>query len=170
MVDIGKHLPCLYKNGYAVEIHHKLYEPLIEDKNCFDDPVDDAEEIFIGSTKAYILPKEIQLMHLIDHYKKHTLGGEQQLRLYADIVLLDISGKIEISDNFLLNPHQSNKLKYRKAAYKENINSIPPGHRFRFILGDIFPSVRWMKKRYNCNGIEAFIHYSVRMGKLGWLI
>jgi len=169
MADIGKHLPCLYKNGYAVEIHHKLYEPLIEDKKCFDTPVDDAVEILISGTKAWVLSEKHQLRHLINHFEKHTLGGDQQLRLYADIMLLDKSVKIEIADNFLLNPQQNNKFKYRKSAYKAGFYSIPVKHRLRFLLGDIFPSVKWMKKRYNCNGRKAFLYYPVRMGKLGWL-
>jgi hypothetical protein len=170
MVDIGKHLPCLYRNGYAIEIHHKLFDNKTMDGKCYSDPVDDAVEIFIGDTKAWILSKELQLMHLISHFNDHALGGEQQLRLYTDIVLLDKTSKIEISENFLLNPQQSNKFIYRKAAYKSYINSIPLRYRIRYIIGDIFPSLMWMKKRHRCSWARALIYYPQRLGKLLWLL
>jgi hypothetical protein len=170
MMDIGKHLPCLYKNGYAIEIHHKLDETRLTDTESFDDPVDDAVEISIGGTKAWILPKKIQLMHLIDHFNKHSLGGDQQLRLYIDIALLDKTSPIEIPDDFILNPLQNYKSKYLKAGYKAGINSIAPKYRFRFIIGDIFPSVKWMKKRHNCRALTTLFFYPRRLGKLIWLL
>jgi hypothetical protein len=168
--DIGKHLPCLYKDGYAVEIHHKLYdENSTDEKNVFD-PISEAIEIQIGDAKAWILPKEIQIKHLIDHFKKHAVGGEMPLRLYADIALLNKTIKTEIPDDFILNPQQNYKAKYLRAVYKKAVNSIPLKHRFRYLCGDIFPSVKWIKKRYNCNAIKAVLHYPLRVGKLLWLI
>ncbi len=170
LCDIGKHLPCLYKNGYAIEIHHKLYDPRVTDRKSYYDPVDDAVEILIGDTKARVLPKKIQLMHLIDHFEKHALEGDQQLRLYADIVMLDKTSTIDIPDLFILNPLQNTKPEYRKAAYKANISFIPAKHKLRFIMGDIFPSVKWMKKRYKCNAINTLLYYPHRIGKLLWLV
>jgi hypothetical protein len=170
MIEIGKHLPCLYKNGYAIEIHHKLFGNNIDYDNTYGDPIDDSVEIVIGGTKAWILPKEIQLMHLLDHFKRHTLEGDCQLRLYTDIMLLDKSNFIQIPDSFLLNPIQENKPEYRKAAYKINIGSLPANKRFQYIIGDIFPSIEWMKNRYKCNRRMAIIYYPLRIGKLIWLI
>jgi hypothetical protein len=170
LVDIGKHLPTLYKNGYAIEIHHKLSDNKPGDGKSYNDPVDKAVEIQIGDTKALILSAEIQLFHLINHFEKHAREGNCQLRLYSDILLLDGKSKLNMPDSFILNPKQEIDNEHRNAAYKSNILSVPPGHRLRFILGDIFPSFKWMKERYKCNGFNAVIYYPLRVGKLLWLI
>ena len=170
MADIGKHLPTLYKNGYAIEIHHKLFDTKITNEKVLIDPFDDAVEILIGDTKALILPKEIQQLYLIKHFEKHALEGNCQLRLYADIILLDKSSTIRIPDRFISHPMQGDKTEHRKAAYKTNICSIAPKYRLRFIIGDIFPSVKWIKERYKCNGLKALLYYPLRIGKLMWLI
>ena len=170
MADIGKHLPCLYKNGYAVEIHHKLFDTTTTDGKDYNDLIDNATEILIGNTKARILPKEIQLKHLINHYERHALEGYCQLRLYADIILLDKASTIGIPDSFIYNPRQETKMKYRKAAYKINIHSIQAKYRLQYIIGDIFPSVKWMKERYNCTGLKTLVYYPIRVGKLLWLV
>lgn len=170
MLDIGKHLPCLYKNGYAIEIHHKLFDNTINNNKSYNELVDDAVEIIIGDIKAYILSEEIQLMHLTDHLRKHSAEGTWQFRLYNDIILLDESAKIEIPEGFITNPLQDNKLGYRKAAFKINIRSIPVKYRLQYLIGDIFPSLEWMKKRYECNGVKAMVYYPARIGKLMWLL
>ncbi|MCX6327198.1 MAG: nucleotidyltransferase family protein [Bacteroidia bacterium] len=170
MVDIGKHLPTLYKNGYAIEIHHKLFDTKTAGEIGYSDPFDDAVEIFIGDTKASILPKEIQQKYLINHFERHALEGNCQLRLYSDIMLLDKTGTIKIPDHFISNPKQEIKKEHRKAAYIANISSIPVRQRFRYIIGDIFPSVKWMKERYKCTGIKALFYYPLRIGKLMWLL
>jgi hypothetical protein len=169
MADIGKHLPTLYKNGYAVEIHHKLFDHNI-DISEFGDPVESAVEIKVGDTKAWTLSKEFKLMHLIDHFEKHAREGGVQMRQYADIILLDKLNKIEISDSFIEDPLQFNKPEYRRAAYKEAIRYIKPEYRFRYVAGDIFPSFEWMKDRYGCSGIRALLYYPHRLGKILWLI
>jgi hypothetical protein len=170
ILDIGKHLPCLYKNGHAVEIHHKLFNTNIEEGIRCEDPVDDSVEIDIGDTKAWILPKQAQLMHLRDHFEKHASEGSVQLRQYADIILLDNDSKITMPDSFILQPQQESDPGYRKAAYKINVNSIKPSLRLRYVIGDIFPSMEWMRKRYNCNSFKALLYYPLRTGKLLWLI
>jgi hypothetical protein len=170
MMDIGKHLPCLYKNGYAVEIHHKLVNKNIDAEMLYENPVDDAVEIKIGDTKAWILSRLTQLSYLRNHFEKHALEGSVQLRQYADIILLDTVNKITMPDSFILKPQQENNPGYIKAAYKISVKSIKPENRLRYVLGDIFPSVEWMRKRYKCNTLKALLHYPPRIGKAFWLI
>lgn len=165
-LDIGKHLPSLYKGDYSVEIHHKLFGNSIESQ----DLVDAATEISIIGTKAWILPEKLLLMHLLHHFEKHTSEGFCQLRLYADIILLDKESDLQISGSFILKPQQGQDKIFRKEAYKINFRSIPSNKRVRFLAGDIFPSLRWMKNRYKCNGMMAVLHYPLRLGKLKWLI
>jgi hypothetical protein len=168
--DIGKHLPTLYKNGYAIEIHHKLFDPLSSGGLTNTDPVDNAVEIFISGTKAFILPGELQQMHLLKHFEKHSSEGKNQLRLYADIILLDQTSTLEFPDIFINNLHLKNRSEYQKAAYRNNIKAVPAKNRLRYITGDIFPSVKWMKQRYKCNALSTLFYYPIRVGKLFWLI
>jgi hypothetical protein len=218
MMDIGKHLPCLYKDGYAIEIHHrleatgyrhratgeirqktkgkrkkrkdKMEEIGVEEQNNIHripdtdyrspiidhrlpqsvDPFKNKVEILIGDTKAYILNGEIQLRYLINHFERHKEAGSCQLRLYADIILIDKNSTITIPDSFIQKPLQENELHYRKAAYRTTLGSIPPKQRFRFLTGDIFPSVKWMKGRYKCSTLKALLYYPLRIGKLVWLL
>jgi hypothetical protein len=170
MIDTGKHLPCLYKNGFAIEIHHKLYDTKPMDKNSFYDPIDYAAEFRIGDTKSLILPKNIQLKYLINHLEKHALQGDYQLRLYADIVLLDKTSTIRIPDCFILNPQHNKNPELPEVEYKASIRSLPAKYRLRYVIGDIFPSIKWMKKRHNCNLIMALFFYPGRLGKLIWLL
>ena len=212
MMDIGKHLPCLYKEGYALEIHERVCgagcavrgvgqpaemgtghgargmgQPEVEERLMagnsarrtphtayhipgLPDPFKDAVEIQIGGTKAFILNKEEHIRYLIDHFETHKAGGNCQFRLYTDIMLLNKNSKIEIPDNFILNPIQENELHFRKAAYRDTFYSIAPKHRLRFITGDIFPSVKWMRKRYKCSTVRGFLYYPFRLAKLIWLI
>ena len=167
--DFGRHLPALYKDGYMIEIHDNLLYQKEVPGSHFPDPFKDPVEISINKTKAYILSKELQLKHLIKHFDGHTLAGDCQLRLYADIKLLDSEINIELPEAFITDPLQSNRTKYRRAAYKTTINSISPKNRLRFIIGDTFPSLKWMKNRHKCNGFEALLFYPQRIGKLLWL-
>ena len=32
MIDIGKHMPALVKEGYQIEIHHRLFDEALENK------------------------------------------------------------------------------------------------------------------------------------------
>jgi len=170
MLDIGKHLPCLYKNGYAIEIHHKLFDKNVSPYKSYDDLIDNAVEISVSGTKALILPKEMQIMHLIDHFERHALEGDSQIRMYADIILLDKTSSIVIKNIFMGDPMQSHKTEYHRSAYKITLRSMPVRYRLRFLIGDIFPAVQWMKKRYRCSGIMAILFYPHRLGKLVWLV
>jgi hypothetical protein len=167
--NIGEHMPALYKNGYAIEIHHRLYDLRAANGKNFYNPIDNSEEILIGDTKALVLNKKAQLAHLINHFEKHALGGDQQLRLYADIILLDKENTINIPNLHISNPSQNDKPGYIKASYKAGVTSIPTKLRWRFVIGDIFPALKWMKNRYKCSGFKAMLHYPPRVGKLLWL-
>jgi len=144
--DIGKHLPELYKDGYAVEIHHKIFESENETNKDNIDPVDSSVEITIGGTKAFILSNEMQMKHLISHFERHALEGSVQIRQYADIILLDKTTSVVMPDKFISNPHQTENKVYRKAAYKKNFATVPAKYQLRYLIGDIFPSVSWMKR------------------------
>lgn len=169
-LDIGKHLPSLYKDDYSVEIHHKLLRNEVSNSKSGEDPVDDAVEIAIGGTKAWILPEKLQLKYLRNHYERHASEGFSQLRLYTDIVLLDKTFDLNFPDEFISNPQHGQNKKSQKTAYKINCKSIPAEKRLRFLIGDIFPTLQWMKKRYKCESMMAILHYPLRLGKLMWLL
>jgi hypothetical protein len=170
LFNFGQHLPALYKNGYAVEIHVNLFNLTGKDGLSNKDPFSDAVEITVGQTKALMLSEELQLTHLIRHFEHHKKSGDCQLRMYADIKLLDKPGKVEFPDSFISDPMQGYKKEFRKAAYKARIKSIQPKHRLRFLIGDTFPSIKWMKDRYRCSWIKALLKYPLRTAKLWWLL
>ena len=167
---IGKHLPALIKDGYAVEIHTKLFDEESTWDLNYDKIFEESIEIKIDTNHAFILPEEIHLKYLKSHFAKHVIAGECQLRSYADLITLDKDPAFDFPDRFLLNPFQSDNPIFRKAAYRSNVFSVPAKYRLRFILGDIFPSVEWMKERHACNGVKVFLYYPVRIGKLFWLL
>lgn len=168
LTTTGKHLPSLSRDGFIIEIHNKLFEPGITEDHI--DHFDIAVEISVGDTKALTLSKENHLRYLISHFNRHAVEGGCQLRLYADIKLLDNSAELNFPESFIYNPDQEMKSEFRKTAYKLAINDIPAKYRFQFILGDIFPSVKWMKERYKCSGLKLVFLYPLRIGKLRWLI
>ena len=57
-------------------------------------------------------------------------------------------------------------------VYKKTIREIPGLHRkILFVLGDIFPTLTFMKNRYGCRSkFGALLYYPHRLGKLLWLI
>ncbi len=168
MIDIGKHLPTLFKDGYAIEIHHQLFNNQGGEKS--PDYFEDAEEILIGETRALILSKQNQRKHLVSHFEKHAAEGNCQLRMYTDIFLLDETTGLVMPEHFIKKPQKKITMKQKRAAYRAILMSVPARSRLRYITGDVFPSVEWMRKRHGCGSLKALIYYPRRIGKLGWLV
>jgi hypothetical protein len=72
---------------------------------------------------------------------------------------------------FLKSP-KDNSSPDRAVLYRHNISEVPGLHRKTlFLLGDLFPTIRFMKKRYNCNsGWKALLYYPLRWGKVWYLL
>jgi hypothetical protein len=168
--DLGQHLPALYKSGYALEIHTHIPGYDSETDLNYNKLFNESIIIRIDTKNAYILPPEIHLKYLIHHFQRHASSGECQLRLFTDIRILGENKRIEFPDQFIFKPFQGDDLSFRKAAYRSTINSLNKKNRILFILGDMFPSFKWMKKRYKCNLIRSLIYYPQRVGKILWLI
>jgi hypothetical protein len=169
--DLSYHLPALYKDGYAIEIHTKLFDHITSLKMDLPDLFTNAVEINIADKKALILHPETQLKYLIKHFERHMTAGESQLRSYADILMSNKGNPTSVFENkFIMNPDQKYKAEFRKAAYKAKVNFIHPKYRLQYILGDLFPSIAWMKERYGGGSMKAFLYYPHRLGKLVWLI
>jgi hypothetical protein len=98
------------------------------------------------------------------------MEGEVQIRQYADIILLDKTSKVIMPETFIINPQQHDNPRFRKAAYRKAVESVAIKYRLRYLAGDIFPSVKWMKERYSCSGLKALLYYPQRLGKLLWLV
>jgi hypothetical protein len=73
---------------------------------------------------------------------------------------------------FFLKSPKSKALSGGSDFYRQIIKDIPGIHRkLIYILGDIFPSVSFMKKRYKCKSIlKVFLFYPHRTGKIIWLL
>ncbi|MCJ7446403.1 MAG: nucleotidyltransferase family protein [Bacteroidales bacterium] len=72
---------------------------------------------------------------------------------------------------FFLKSPKNNKLDRPGHAYRTTLKEIPCIHRkILFILGDIFPTISFMKERYKCKSRwKALFHYPIRLGKLLYL-
>ena len=169
ITGIGKHLPTLVKDGYAVEIHNRLFREA-EMNGKLNNAIDNAIEIDVEGTKAFILEDDIHLDFLKEHFQYHLVSGDAQLRLYLDMELFKPGSAPPIPNGFLTKPDQSFSLEQRKVAYRANFFSIPKKIRFRYLAGDIFPSLKWMRNRYKCSAFKAILHYPPRVGKVFWLL
>jgi hypothetical protein len=73
---------------------------------------------------------------------------------------------------FFLQSPKNNQPVDKPKLYRHIISDIPGFHRkFLYVLGDIFPSISFMKTRYKCKYTWQVIrYYPLRFGKLIWLI
>lgn len=73
---------------------------------------------------------------------------------------------------FFLGSPKNNPLLDRQGVYRKVISEIPGFHRkFMYVLGDLFPSFTFMKKRYNCkSNWRVLLYYPHRLGKVLWLL
>jgi len=169
ITDIGKHLPTLVRDGYALEIHLKLFNEK-EKNSVLDHAVDNAVGIEIDGTKAFILNNELHLDYLIEHNNDHLSGSDLELRLFLDISLLKNDNYESINDALLSDPSGLRIHGYRQKIYRQQFRGLSFPSKLRFIAGDIFPSVKWMKERYSCGLPGVLIRYPARIGKIMWLI
>jgi hypothetical protein len=60
----------------------------------------------------------------------------------------------------------------QREMFRRNLNALKTlRKKFIFILGDIFPSVEFMKRRYGCRTkAAAFLFYPHRLGKIPWIL
>jgi hypothetical protein len=220
LLDAGKHLPTLLKNGTAIEIHHELFG---NKKGLTGMFFDNSYEVEVKGQKAYIAQPLIFFLYLIRHLWLHEMNNESQLRLYTDLVvmiekypeeifnydLLTYAGDAGLSKVlawhleplrdfwgitfpqwindfidrwhepgsserfiFFLKSPKNNPPLDKARTYRHMLGEIP-GFRSKvlYILGDLFPSLSFMKKRYGCSGtLKAISYYPHRVGKILWLI
>src|SRR5664279_1636943 len=121
---------------------------------------------------------------------KYTSGQEMSEMLASHLEpLRDFWGIVfpEIINDFIEkwhNPESLNKFIFflgspkdnppldRPGFYRNVISDIPGFHRkFLYVLGDLFPSFTFMKKRYNSkSNLRVLIYYPHRVGKVLWLL
>ena len=73
---------------------------------------------------------------------------------------------------FFLKSPKNNPPLDKPSAYRHKISEIPGVHRkFLYLLGDLFPTVSFMKKRYHCTSKwKVLFYYPHRIGKVLWLL
>jgi hypothetical protein len=72
---------------------------------------------------------------------------------------------------FLSSPKGNSSLE-KASGYRQIVSEIPGFHRKAlYVLGDIFPSFSFMKKRYACkSSLRVLLYYPHRIGKIKWLL
>jgi hypothetical protein len=166
---IGKHLPTLLKDGYPVEIHTRLFDES-EKNEILGEAIDSAVEIDIDGTRAFILSDDIHLEYLKSHLEYHIRTGGAQLRQYLDMELIRPGSAPEFPEGFISNPVQPQRRVQDKDAYVAQFHALPRGIRLRYLAGDVFPSLKWMKQRHGCGTIRALLLYPRRIGKVLWIL
>jgi hypothetical protein len=86
ILDLGNHLPELHRGGMSVDLHYRLFGP--EGGEIVSTAIKEAEAIATGGNTFHVLPPLTAFLALVNHIYKHSIKGEFQLRLYADIYLL----------------------------------------------------------------------------------
>jgi hypothetical protein len=169
ITETGKHMPTLRMDGYPLDIHHRLfYEP--DQNKLLNEAIDNAIAIEVEGTKAFILDDEIHLEYLKHHYLDHLASGEWQLRLYIDVELLRPGRVPTPVEEFLPGPQRQTGRIRQKEYYRIHYFALPRKVRFRYLAGDIFPSLRWMRQRHRCGTVKAMLLYPRRVGKLLWVV
>jgi hypothetical protein len=169
ITETGKHLPTLIKDEYAVEIHHRLFSEA-EKNEKLNDAIDNAVEINVDGSRAFILSDNIHLEYMKEHLQYHLVSGGAQLRLFLDMELIRPGSAPQFPEGFLSYPDKPVSYEQRKNGYRINFYSLPRRIRFRYLAGDVFPSLKWIKQRHGCGTIRAFFLYPRRLGKVMWLL
>ncbi len=86
MPAYGKHLPEMYKNGIAVEIHFKLFDQ--KRNSLTEEFLNKAVRVSDAGTSLHYPEPQLLFLYLIKHLNKHEKSGYFQLRLYTDLALL----------------------------------------------------------------------------------
>ena len=73
---------------------------------------------------------------------------------------------------FFLGSPKDNPPLDRPGFYRNVIRDIPGFHRkFLYVLGDLFPTISFMKTRYKCDStLKVLFYYPQRVGKVLWLL
>jgi hypothetical protein len=220
ILDAGKHLPSLIKNGASVEIHHELFGGK---KNMLTKLLmETSTSVSVKGQRAFIPVPQLFFLYLVRHLYLHEMNDESQLRLYADLVVLlekhygqiinyelldhasnagmsnilasklrplrDLWGitfpgwidefidKWSTPDSigrffFFLKSPKNNPAMGKAQFYRNTVKEIPGLHRkMLFVLGDLFPTFGFMRRRYNCkSNFRTLLYYPHRFGKVLWL-
>lgn len=166
---IGKHLPTLLKDGYPVEIHTRLFDDPVKNEKV-GEAIDGAVGIDIEGNRAFILSEDIHLEYMKSHLEYHQRTGGAQLRQYLDMELIMPGRAPAFPEGFISNPVPSGRRVQDRDAYVAQFRSLPKGIRLRYMAGDIFPTLKWMKERHRCGTVKAILLYPRRLGKVLWLL
>jgi hypothetical protein len=73
---------------------------------------------------------------------------------------------------FFLKSPRDNPAGNKALLYRYVFDEVPGIHRkILFLLGDLFPTIEFMKNRYNCKRVwKALLYYPLRWGKVWYLI
>jgi hypothetical protein len=186
----------LYKNSYAIDIKgEKAYIPqpqiffLYLVKHLYLHEMNNESQLRLYTDLVVLIEKyrdEIINYDLLSYASQAEMSEILAWRLepLRDLWGVPFPGWIDDFIDRWYNPESINKFIFFLKSPKENpplnkplfyrnvIKDIPGFHRkFLFVLGDIFPSFSFMKKRYGLNSSwKVLFYYPYRLGKIWWLI
>jgi len=185
----------LYDNSYEIEIKsEKVYIPqpqiffLYLVKHLYRHELNNESQLRLYTDLVVLISKHRDEIINYDLLSYASQAGMSEILAWRLEPLRDLWGVPfpEWLDDFInkwYNPDSINKFIFflkspknnppidKARFYRHIISDIPGFHRKLFyLLGDIFPSISFMKKRYKCSSTwKVLVYYPHRLGKVLWL-
>ena len=169
LLEMGKHLPRLEKDGYAIEIHHRLFEA-VEANDSLNYFIDNPVKIMVEGEEASALPQKVHSDYLTEHLNYHLMSGETQLRLFADLMHLNTEFLSPYTEEMIRKPFQAKDWHRRRSLWKTQLKRFSCSQKIFYLGGELFPSIEWMAARHRCSKYLTLLYYPRRLGKLFWLL
>jgi len=93
LVDYGKHMPDLNKDGISLDLHFRLFD---------NDYHVDTINISTDAVELTIPVPDIHFLYLVKHLNDHELIGGSQLRLYIDLLQIITKTDVDINSSSII--------------------------------------------------------------------
>ena len=156
-----------YHESVKGESQLRLYTDLVLMLREYKDEIQGAE-LFETAEDLGLQEVLMEKLLIINRYWKDVLSDTMK----KAIKVSDEKRVLERFDGFLGNPKDNNPSVSKRKVYRENLRHIEGlGRKIIYVMGDIFPSVHFMKNRYGKKTIMGVIfYYFHRLGKVFWLL
>lgn len=159
----------IYKHEVKGEFQLRLWVDIYLLLNKYGNMI--LTEALTGAAKEAGLVSETGIvLGLMEHVWGVTIPGEMRART-GNPPSGSEAEKVAGFMHDLMHPGSVAPISQRE-FFARNLKSLKsPGKRLIFILGDIFPSIGFMKRRYDCRtAAHALLFYPHRLGKLAWIL
>ena len=108
LIDYGKHMPDLNKDGISFDLHHSLFD---------NDHHIDTIIISTDAVELTVPAYDFHFLYLVKHLDYHELKGESQLRLYIDLFQIIKRTDVDINSSRIID--LAEKLGLKKILFEK---------------------------------------------------